>query len=168
LASEGTGTQAPMATALAAGIRRGALAGAAGTTALNAVAYLDMAWRGRPPSSTPERTVERLGELAGHQIPGDDQTKDNRRTGLGALLGMAAGVGIGMAAGALRAAGLRPPAWLGTIAIGTLAMAATDAPMTALGVTDPRQWSVPDWLSDLIPHLAYGAVTYWTLSATGT
>ena len=36
---------------------RGAAAGAAGTTALNVVTYLDMAVRGRPASSTPERTV---------------------------------------------------------------------------------------------------------------
>jgi hypothetical protein len=30
--------------------------------------------------------------------------------------------------------------------------------MTVLGVTDPRSWSVTDWVSDLVPHLAYGAV----------
>lgn len=32
----------------------GLAAGAAGTTALNAVTYLDMALRGRPASTTPE------------------------------------------------------------------------------------------------------------------
>lgn len=31
--------------------------------------------------------------------------------------------------------------------------------MTLLGVTDPRTWSVIDWVSDLVPHAAYGAVT---------
>jgi hypothetical protein len=36
----------------------GAAAGAAGTTALNTVTYLDMAVRGRPTSSTPEDIVE--------------------------------------------------------------------------------------------------------------
>ena len=30
--------------------------------------------------------------------------------------------------------------------------------MTALGVDDPRSWSASSWLSDLVPHLAYGAV----------
>ncbi len=52
----------------------GAAAGAAGTTALNAVAYLDMAVRGRPASSTPEDTVERLsgGPRAGTR-PDRDQ-----------------------------------------------------------------------------------------------
>ena len=36
-------------------------------------------------------------------------------------------------------------------------MAATDAGNVALGLTDPREWSASDWLSDLVPHLAYGA-----------
>jgi len=30
--------------------------------------------------------------------------------------------------------------------------------MTALGLTDPREWSASDWASDVVPHLAYGAV----------
>jgi hypothetical protein len=149
-----------------AGIRRGALAGAAGTTALNAVTYLDMAWRGRSSSSTPERTVERISEISGRPVPGDERTRGNRLTGLGSLMGMAAGVGIGMAVGALRSAGLRLPDWLEPAAVGVLAMTATDAPMAAAGVTDPREWSGQAWVSDLIPHLAYGVVTHWALAAT--
>jgi hypothetical protein len=31
--------------------------------------------------------------------------------------------------------------------------------MTVLGITDPRTWSRADWISDLAPHLAYGAIT---------
>jgi hypothetical protein len=31
--------------------------------------------------------------------------------------------------------------------------------MVALGVTDPRTWPASSWLSDLLPHLAYGVVT---------
>ena len=46
----------------------GAAAGAAGTTALNGVTYLDMAVRGRPASSTPEDTVDRLAEAVGVDI----------------------------------------------------------------------------------------------------
>ena len=42
---------------------RGAAAGAAGSTALNAVTYLDMAGRGRGSSSTPEQTVQALAGL---------------------------------------------------------------------------------------------------------
>ena len=45
-------------------ILRGAAAGAAGTTALNAVTFLDMAVRGRAESETPKRTVEALADRA--------------------------------------------------------------------------------------------------------
>ncbi|MCP9968874.1 hypothetical protein LUX57_29935 [Actinomadura madurae] len=45
-------------------LTRGLAAGAAGTTALNLVTYLDMAVRGRPASSTPEQSVERLADVA--------------------------------------------------------------------------------------------------------
>jgi hypothetical protein len=31
--------------------------------------------------------------------------------------------------------------------------------MTALGVTDLRSWAAKDWVADVIPHLAYGALT---------
>ncbi|HEV7623003.1 MAG TPA: hypothetical protein VGO26_02625 [Amnibacterium sp.] len=44
----------------------GSAAGADGTTALNAVAYLDMVLRARPASSTPETSVERLAEPGRH------------------------------------------------------------------------------------------------------
>jgi hypothetical protein len=37
--------------------------------------------------------------------------------------------------------------------------------MTVLGVTDPRAWSLVDWISDVVPHLAYGAVVKATLDA---
>ncbi|MGW2208675.1 hypothetical protein [Streptomyces sp. NPDC001781] len=39
-------------------------------------------------------------------------------------------------------------------------MAATDASMTRFGVTYPWTWSPTDWMSDLVPHLVFGAVTY--------
>ena len=74
---------------------RGAAAGAAGTSALNAVTYLDMVVRGRGTSSTPEQTVELLAEKAHVQIPGDDEKRSNRVQGLGPLTGLAAGVGVG-------------------------------------------------------------------------
>jgi hypothetical protein len=37
-------------------------------------------------------------------------------------------------------------------------LVATNSPMTVLGVTDPRTWSTADWISDVVPHLAYAAV----------
>jgi hypothetical protein len=38
-------------------------------------------------------------------------------------------------------------------------MALTDGVMSALGVTDPTEWTPVDWTADLLPHLAYGLVT---------
>ncbi len=38
-------------------------------------------------------------------------------------------------------------------------MAASDVPIAALGVSDPRTWSLSDWASDVIPHLIYGVAT---------
>ncbi|MDE9365706.1 hypothetical protein PZ938_08825 [Luteipulveratus sp. YIM 133132] len=149
------------------GILRGAVAGAAGTTALDAVTYLDMAVRGRGTSSTPEDTVERGARVVGLKIPGEGETRANRVQGLGPLSGIAVGVGTGVASGVvqatLRSRGQRLPAAVGVLAVSAVAMALANGPMTVLGVTDPRTWSATDWLSDAVPHLAYGLVTYAAL-----
>ena len=142
---------------------RGAVAGAAGTTALNAVTYLDMVVRGRGASSTPEQSVEKLSEKAHVPIPGDEETHQNRVSGLGPLLGIAAGVGTGAALGAVRTTGVRPPLAVEATAAGLGAMVAGSGPMTVLGITDPRSWSPVDWISDVVPHAAYALVTAWTL-----
>lgn len=149
-------------TSLDRSLLSGALAGAAGTTALNAVTYLDMAVRGRPASSTPEDSVEKTVHLVGTEIPGDEETRSNRLQGLGPLIGIVVGVGVGAAAAATTAE--VPPARLlplpvKALALATVAMVGANAPMAAMGISDPRSWSVEAWLSDLIPHLAYGAVT---------
>src|SRR3954468_3034712 len=120
---------------------RGAAAGAAGATALNAVTYLDMAGRGRPSSSTPEQTVEALAEKAHVPIPGDEQKRRNRVAGLGPLTGLAAGVGIGVLTGLIRAAGFRSRPLVGTGLLTAGVLVATNGPMTGLGITDPRTWS---------------------------
>lgn len=146
---------------------RGAAAGAAATSALNAVTYLDMAVRGRGASSTPEQTVEKLAAKAHVPIPGQGDTRDHRVQGLGPLSGLSAGVGFGVAVGLLRAAGFRSRPVAGTLLISAGILVATNGPMTALGVTDPRTWSRTDWLSDLVPHLAYGAVLEKTMAAFG-
>jgi hypothetical protein len=142
----------------ARGLLAGAAAGAAGTTALNVVTYLDMAVRGRPASSTPEETVNKISAAAGVTIPGDEETRANRVAGLGPLTGVLAGVGTATALGALRSAGVRPGLAISTLAAAAGAMLAGIAPMTALGVTDPRTWDAASWISDVLPHLAYGAV----------
>ena len=38
-------------------------------------------------------------------------------------------------------------------------MIGSNGPMTLLGVTDPRTWPASAWFADVLPHLAYGAVT---------
>ena len=138
---------------------RGALAGAAGTTALHAATYLDMLVRARPASSTPEQAVERAADAGGLTIPGQGEHRDNRVNALGALTGIATGVGVGAAYGLLRGFGLRPPVLAGAALTAALAMAVGNGPMAALGVTDPREWNSADWWSDVLPHLGFGLVT---------
>ena len=86
---------------------RGLAAGAAGTTVLNAVTYLDMAVRGRAASSTPDQTVDALADATGQQIPGKRSVRDNRRTALGALAGIGNGVAVGVLASLARSSGVR-------------------------------------------------------------
>ncbi len=141
------------------GLVAGAAAGAAGTTALNAITYLDMAFRGRGTSSAPEDTVEALADKAGVAIPGDDDTRQNRVSGLGPLTGLIAGVGVGAVLGLARTAGWKPHLAVAGLVAAAGAMVATDGPMAALGVVDPRSWAASDWLTDVVPHLGYGIVT---------
>lgn len=147
-------------------LAKGVLAGAAGTAMLNAVTYLDVAARGRPPSSVPEQDVERLAERAGVSL-GQHETADARRSGLGALLGYVTGFGVGVLYGAAAPVLGRLPRPLSAALVGAGAMAATDASSAWLGTTDPRSWGPQDWVADIVPHLAYGAgvvVTYHALS----
>ncbi|MER6300754.1 hypothetical protein ABT247_14460 [Kitasatospora sp. NPDC001539] len=141
----------------------GLAAGAAGTTALNAVTYLDMAVRGRPSSDTPQEAVEALADRTGLPVPGADEERSNRVAGLGPLLGLAAGLGVGLGVGVLTGAVAGPASRAGTYVVavvaGAAALAAADAPLAALGISDPRKWTPADWAADIVPHLAYGAAT---------
>jgi hypothetical protein len=144
----------------------GVLAGAAGTTALNAVTYLDMAVRGRPASSTPQQTIERAAALVGVSLPQDKRTKDALESGLGALLGALAGIVAGAALGVVRGLTGQPRNKTGTIATAwAMAMVVGNGPMTVLGVTDPRQWTSADWAADILPHVAYAVAAGVTLEA---
>lgn len=106
-----------------------------------------------------------MADLAHTSIPGDEQQRGNRRTGLGALIGILTGVAFG-AAYALVNGQRRQPVWLGGVVVGGLAMLSTDASLALLGVSDPRTWSRTDWASDAVPHLVYGAVTAATYTAS--
>jgi hypothetical protein len=145
----------------------GMLAGAAGTTALNAATYADMALRGRGSSPLPQQAVETMTHKAGQEIPGDGEIRQHRLEGLGSLSGLATGVGLGAAAGLLGPVLRRLPFGMSAVLLAAAAMAGTDAPMARMGLTDPRSWSSADWLADAVPHLAYGVVTAWALRSFG-
>ena len=152
------------------GLVRGAAAEAAGTTGLNAATYLDMAVRGRGSSSAPQDIIEKTAGKVGVDIPGEGEARDNRLAGLGPLSGITVGVVVGAIAGATKSMLNRrngPTQLIATaLATGAAAMMLADAPMKALGVSDPADWRAQDWAADAIPHLLYGIVTAATLAAT--
>ena len=146
-------------TRVLAGAAAGALAGAAGSTALNAVTYLDQAVRARPASDTPGQTVNALSDASGVEVPGGPEQRANRLEGLGPLSGLAVGLGVGAVAGAVYGLLRRLPQPVVATGIGLGAMAISDATMVALKVSDPKSWTPATVASDAGPHLAYGAVT---------
>lgn len=146
-------------------ILRGAAAGAAGTTALNAVTFLDMIARGRPPSRTPEESVQHMTDRLGVRVPGDEEQRWNRISGAGALLGAATGVCVGCVHGVAHSFGWQPSSVAASMADTATAMSVTALSLFTSGVSDPRRWTRADWLSDLVPHLAYGLVTSLTYAA---
>jgi|SRR3954468_12732832 hypothetical protein len=148
-------------------ITKGLAAGAVGTELLNVATYVDMAVRARGASSTPQEDVERLSGRVGVQL-GEGEERENRTAAIGTLMGYATGAGVGILYGVLRPAVRRLPRGPGAVLVGLAAMAATDATSAALGTTDPRSWTASEWLSDLVPHLAFGAglvATYDALDA---
>ncbi len=135
----------------------GAAAGAVGTVALNVVTYLDMVVRARPASEIPGELVKKLASENGiESLTGDDDAAKNRRSGVGALLGYANGLGVGAGYGVLRPALRGVPVPIAGLLAGALAMALSDVPLVRAGLTDPATWSRTDWLADAIPHAVYG------------
>ncbi len=150
-------------------IGRAVVAGAAGTLALEATTYLDVAVRGRAPSEVPGRVVGRLASRAGIDAIAesrDDDNARNRRTGIAAILGYATGLGAATAATLAWSARRSVPLPAVALATGAAAMAMSDAGATALGVTDPRSWGVKGWIADVIPHLVFGFATATVLART--
>jgi len=128
------------------------VAGAVGTLALDATTYLDIALRGRAPSTTPEQQVEAVEHELGLELG------KHRRTGTAALMGYALGVTGGLAYGLLGGR-RRIPVLVAGLGLGGAVMVASAASMTLSGVTDPREWGVEGWLADVVPHAVYGVVT---------
>ncbi len=146
-------------------IGHGAAAGAVGVTVLNAITYADMSLRARPASETPSQAVVSLAQAVGVEIPGEGKERENRLAGLGPLTGIATGVVVGIAGSLLLPVLRRLPAPLAAASLGAIAMLAADGPLVALGLTQPRDWSAVDWLSDVVPHVGYGSATYAVLAA---
>lgn len=140
-------------------LMRGILAGGAGTALLDAATWVDVLATGRPTSSTPQQTVARLLARASIEVPKDE----NRLAALGALSGLVAGAGVGVLASAARRAHVRLPAPAAAVLIGAAAMAVSDGTATALGVTDPRDWTAADWARDAVPHLLFGLAVHEAL-----
>lgn len=149
---------------------RGLVAGAMGTVALDMATYLDMAIRGRSSSNAPSNMVKTVAEklhlpLSPQGVGSEDQTAQNRESGLGALLGYVNGLGTGALYGIIRSQFDEMPLLLAAPLVGLTAMAASDIPLVSLRVTDPKTWGVSGWLADAIPHLVYGIVTVATHEA---
>ncbi len=145
------------------GLTSGALAGAAGATALNVVGYAKQAVQGSASSATPDQAAQAAVEALGAQVPGGPDVRANRLEGLGPLAGIGVGMGVGALGGALRASGMKIPIAAAPVVLGLAAMALSDGVMTALGITDPRTWSMKSVTEDAVPHLTYGAVTVLAL-----
>jgi len=140
----------------------GSGAGAVGIFALNLVTYVDMAVRGRAASETPADVVKRMEDRAGITLAGEgrgSQREVNRREAVGALLGFAIGLGLGVLYGVVRPGMRTIPSPVTGTCLGLLAMAGSDVPAMLLGATDPSRWSPAEWTADLVPHLAYGVCT---------
>jgi xanthosine utilization system XapX-like protein len=132
----------------------GIFAGAAGTTALDIVTYLDMTVRGRPASVLPAQAAGKLADRAGVDL-GSGGVAESRREGVGALLGYGAGLGVGGLYGLL-AGDRRVPLPVAALGLSVAAMTAGAIPYTALRLTDPREWDASSWATDAVPHLVYG------------
>lgn len=142
----------------------GGVAGAVGTVALDVTTYVDMAIRGRSSSGAPAQMVSILAKAVGlplssQGVGSEDETAQNRKNGLGALLGYVNGLGVGVAYGLLRSGRDDVPIPLAGIGMGLAAMAASDIPLVALRVSNPKTWGFSGWAADAIPHLVYGIVT---------
>lgn len=147
---------------------RGLAAGAAGTVALDAVGYLDMALRGRPASPVPGQIVDAVAGRIGRPVPGKGRAQESRRTALAALAGLGNGLGVGVLASAVRSYGVRFSFPAGAVLAGATSAAATDLALAGLGVGDPRSWTAAEWATDAVPHLAYGVAVQAVLEATPT
>lgn len=109
-----------------------------------------------------QHSVSREHLLQGYANPREwphSKTARNRLTALGALVGYGVGLSTGVAYALTRTRLGKLPLPLAGVAVGLAAMAGSDVPSVALGVTNPKTWGWSGWIEDIIPHLIYGMVT---------
>ena len=140
----------------------GLAAGCVGLVALEMVSYVDQYLRARPPSESPARLGEAVGDELGLDL-GTGQRRANRAGAVGPLAGYWDGLLLGVAWSMLAPRDANALTGTGLLTAG--AMVGSNGPLVAFGITDPRRWSREDWLSDLLPHLAYGIATTTTIAA---
>jgi len=141
----------------------GAAASAVGTVALDATSYTDMLLRGRGASAMTQTVAQKLAERVGIDAlssPEPNEPTKNRQTAAGSLLGPLSGIAVGIVYGAVRPLlrGRVPVVVAGLLA-GAASMALTDVTATMLEATDPKEWDLAGWLSDIIPHAVFGIAT---------
>ncbi len=137
----------------------GALAGAAGTCALNLFAYLDMAATRRSASEVPRLAAHAIATRAGlAPRPIDDEASLSRWEGFGEALGYVHGVCQGIGYGFVRSR-LRGPGWpVGAAALCLETFVLGEGACIALGATDPRTWGWEGYARGLLLRLAFGVV----------
>lgn len=140
---------------------RGALAGAAGTCALNFAAYLDMAATRRPASEVPRLAAHAIAAKLGLEPkPIDDEPSLSRWEGFGEALGHVHGVSQGIGYAVLRGTVLDgPPWWVGAMSLCLETFVVGEGTCVALGATDPTTWGVAGYARGLGLRLAFGVVT---------
>ena len=140
---------------------QGLAAGCVGLVALEMTSYLDQFVRARASSDSPTELGRRLADEADLDL-GVGEARTNRASALGPLAGYSDGLGLGVAWGLLAPTGANVAA--GTALLATGAWIGSNGPLLALGISDPRDWTRQEWLTDLWPHVAYGLATAVTVA----
>lgn len=132
----------------------GMVAGMAGTAVLNATTYADMAIRARPPSKLPEHVVQQAAQKAGF-----GELNENRKQGLGMLMGYADGFSTGVLFGLVRPHMRRVPWYVMAAGMALFTMTISEGTATAMGKSNPAKWDAATWLAGLVPRMFYGCAT---------
>jgi hypothetical protein len=120
-------------------------AGIGGTIAITASSTLEMKLRGRPPSTAPIDTIERL---LGRRLP------SRWRAAAGNAGHLASGLALGLPRALLWRAGVREPA--ATVAFLPVACLPDMALVPALGVSEPPwRWGPAELAISALHHAAY-------------